>query len=78
MAGKDGFDQLHDIVATVLIVGIGIDNDVGSTRKTFRDTDDEGGREAPILWNPHYVRPEFARDDGRSVAAPIVNDKNLD
>ena len=75
----DGRDELGDVGAGVLIVGVGVDDDVGAEAEGGVDAGHEGGGEAAVIFQLHNVRcTRFSRRFGCFVERAVVDDERLD
>ena len=63
----------------VLVVGVGVDDEVGAELQRRVDAGHEGGGQALAAPEPdHVLHAVRARDLGRAVARPVVDDEHLD
>ncbi len=68
-----------DVPGIVLIVGVGIDDDVGTKPKGSLQPGHEGLRQAAVAYVPHdMVRPVLPRYPRGLIGASIVNDQPFD
>ena len=78
-AGQDGLDQLDDVAAKVLVVAIGVDDDIGAQLKAGVETRLEGMSQAAVAGKPDdVVRPGLAGDFAGAVGGAIVDDEDFD
>ena len=79
LAGEDRRDQLDDVGAAVLVVGVGVDDDVGAELEAGVEARLEGGREPLVVGQPDDVLDALlARDLDRAVGRAVVDDQQLD
>jgi hypothetical protein len=72
-------DQSRDIVRLVLVVAVGVDDDVGAARETGIEPGCERRGEAAIARMAHdVIGAAGARDVGRAVARAVVDHQDLD
>lgn len=65
LVGEDRGDQFADFAARILVVGVGVDNDVGAKRQRKLHAVDESPRETAIAPMPEdIVRAIFQRHFG--------------
>ena len=78
-ARDDRCHQRRDIGAFVLVVGIGVDDDIGAFGQGLVQTAAEGGSQPAIAAVPHHVVDAvLARDLRGAIAAAIVDDEVFD
>ncbi len=78
-AGKDRLDQPRNLMAAILVVAVGIDDDVGASPQTGVDAGLEGHRQAPGLPKTDDVLdPRFPRQLHGAIRAPVIDDQDLD
>ena len=78
-AGDDRFHQLKDVFAAVLVVRIGVDDDVSAKLQTRVHACLEGDSEALVrVEADDVVDAALTRDLGRVVGRAIVDDQPLD
>ena len=74
-----GADQLGDVGAAVLVVGVGVDDDVGAELEAGVEPGLEAGGEALVVGQADDVLdPALARDLDRAVGRAVVDDQQLD
>ena len=79
VAGDDRRDELRDVGAVVLVVGVGVDDDVGAELERRVEPGLEAGGEALVVRQPHdVVDAVLARDLDRAVGRAVVDDQPLD
>lgn len=79
LAGDERGEQLRDVGAVVLVVGVGVDDEVGAVGERRVDAGDEGGRESFVAAEAHdVVDARTARHVGGAVAGAVVDDQRLD
>ena len=79
LAGEDRRDQLRHVGAAVLVVGVGVDDDVGAELEAGVEPGLESGGEALVVGQPDDVLdPVLARDLDRAVGRAVVDDQQLD
>ncbi len=77
--GQDGRDDTRDVLAAVLVVGIGVDDHVGAQAERGVDAGGERRGEPAVVGKAHdVVHSELHRPFARSVGAPVVDDEDLD
>ena len=75
----DRRDELGDVVAGVLVVAVGVDDDVGAELQARVEAGLEARREALVVRQPDdVVDAAGARDLDRPVARPVVDDQPFD
>ena len=78
-AVQDRLDELGDVGAAVLVVGVGVDDHVGTQLQRRVDAGLEGGRQPLVVGQAHEVLDaEGAGDLDRAVAGAVVDDEPLD
>jgi hypothetical protein len=78
-AGEDRFDELRDVAAVVLVVGVGVDHDVGAELEAGVEARLEAGGKPLVVGEPHDVVDAVgARDVDRGVRRAVVDDQPLD
>jgi hypothetical protein len=78
-ARQDRLEQALDVGRPVLVVGVGVDDDVSAELHAGVDARHEGPGQTAILRKAHHVM--HAELDGalrRSVGAAVVDDQHLD
>jgi hypothetical protein len=76
---KDWRDKRSDVLRTVLIVAIGVDDDVGTGAQGRFDAGAECVAEPASLRQSHDMRDAMGTCDfSRTVRASVVDDKQLD
>ncbi len=79
LAGQDRADQRGNVARVVLVVGVGVDDDVGPELETGVEAGLERGREALVVGQAHdVVDPVGARDLDRAIARAVVDDEPFD
>ena len=79
LAGEDRRDELDDVGAAVLVVGIGVDDDVGAELERGVEARLEGRREALVVGQPDdVVDALLAGDVDGAVGRAVVDDQQLD
>ena len=79
LAGEDRRDQLGDVGAAVLVVGVGVDDDVGAELEAGVEPGLEAGRQALVVGQADDVLdPVLAGDLDRAVGRAVVDDQQLD
>ena len=79
LAGEDRRHQLRDVGAAVLVVGVGVDDDVGAELQAGVEAGLEAGGEALVVGQPDDVLdPVLAGDLDRAVGRAVVDDQQLD
>ena len=79
LAGEDRRGELRDVVGAVLVVGVGIDDDVGAGAQRRLDAGGERPREALVAPQADDVIDAGGLGDGdRLVGAAVVDDHPLD
>ena len=72
-------EQLRDLVARVLVVGVGVDDEVGAALERGVDAGRERRRQPLVAAQPDdVIDAARARDVRRAVARPVVDDQDLD
>ena len=78
LAGEDRGDELADVAAVVLVVGVGVDDHVGVQLQAGVQTGLEGGRQPLVVGQAHHVvDPVRARHLHRAVARAVIDDQPL-
>ena len=78
-AGEDRRHQLRDVLAAVLVVGVGVDDHVGAQLQRRIEAGLEGGREPLVVGQPDDVLdPVLARHLDRAVGGAVVDHQPLD
>ncbi len=78
-AGEDRRDQLRDVAAEVLVVGVGVDDDVGAELQRRVEAGLEAGRQALVVRQlDDVVDAVRARDLDRAVGRAVVDHEHLD
>ena len=78
-AAHDRRDELRDVGAGVLIVGVGVDDDVRAEAECGVDAGQEGGCKSAMRLELHDVRRAgFARGVGGVVGGAVVDDDGFD
>ena len=79
VAAQDRLDELDDVAAEVLVVGVGVDDDVGAELERRVEARLEAGGEALVVREPDdVVDAVLARDLDRAVGRAVVDDQPLD
>ena len=79
VAGEDRRDQLGDVAAEVLVVGVGVDDHVGAELQAGVEAGLEGRGEALVVGQPDdVVDAVLARDLDRAVGRAVVDHEPLD
>ena len=79
LAGQDRRHQLGDVGAAVLVVGVGVDDDVGAELQAGVQPGLEAGGEALVVGQADDVLdPVLAGDLDGAVAGAVVDDQQLD
>ena len=79
LAGEDRRQQLGDVGAAVLVVGVGVDDDVGAELQAGVEPRLEARREALVVGQADDVLdPVLAGDLDRAVGRAVVDDQQLD
>ncbi len=79
LAGDERCQELRDVGARVLVVGVGVDDVVRAQRECAVDARAERGRQTLVAAEPHDVRDAVgARDLRRAIPRAIVDDERLD
>ncbi len=79
LAPEDGTDELRDLAPRVLVVAVGVDDDVGSERERGLEAGFERRRESPAPRGAlHVLDPVPLRDFRRSVGRAVVDHQDLD
>ena len=74
LAGEDRRHQLGDVGAAVLVVGVGVDDDVGAELQAGVEPGLEAGRQALVVGQADDVLdPVLARDLDRAVGRAVVD-----
>ncbi len=77
--GQHGGDQIGDVVAGVLAIGVGVDDDVGPQPQAGVDAALEGAGQPQVLRVADDVGDAVGCGHlGRAVAAAVVDDQRLD
>lgn len=78
-AFQDGSAELRDVEAGILIVAVGIDDDIGAKPQARVDTGSEGNCKAFVaLVVDNIISTALVRYLDRSVGAAVIYDKDLD
>ena len=78
-ARDDRLDELRDVARVVLVVGVGVDDDVGAELERGVEPGLEGGGEALVVRQPDDVVDAVrARDLDRAVGRAVVDHEPLD
>ncbi len=78
LSAQDGGDELRDVASRVLIIGVGVDDDVGPERERSLHSQLEGGGEAAVSRGSTDVLDSVPlRDLRRSVGGTVVDDQDL-
>jgi hypothetical protein len=78
-AGEDRRDQAGDVLAAVLVVGVGVDDDVGAEAHARVEAGHVHGREAAVAREAeHVVHADLRGVLGGAVGAAVVDDEDLD
>ena len=79
LAGEDRRDQLRDVGAHVLVVGVGVDDDVGAELQAGVEPRLETRREPLVVGQPDDVLDAaFARHRDRAIGRAVVDHEQLD
>ena len=79
VAGDDRRDQLRDVAAVVLVVGVGVDDHVGAELQAGVEPGLEAARQALVVGQPDdVVDAQLARDRDRAIGRAVVDDEPLD
>ena len=79
LARENRLHEEPDVGRPVLVVRVGVDDDIGAELECRVETDRKGAREAEIHGEPEEVRgTRPARDTGRPVGRAVVDDERLD
>ncbi len=79
LAGEDRRQQLRDVGAAVLVVGVGVDDDVGAELEAGVEPRLEAGRQALVVGQADDVLDAvLAGDLDRAVGRAVVDDQQLD
>ena len=79
VAGEDRRHELRDVAAEVLVVGVGVDDDVGAELQRGVEAGLEGRGQAPVVRQPHdVVDAVLARDLHRAVGGAVVDHEPFD
>ena len=79
LAGEDRRDELRDVAAVVLVVGVGVDDHVGAELERRVDPGLEAGRQALVVRQlDDVVDAVRARDLDRAVGGAVVDHEPLD
>ncbi len=70
--------ELRNVGGLVLVVRVGVDDDIRAARETGLDARHERAREAEMRAVDHMVHAEFLRDLRGAVGAAVVHDEPLD
>jgi hypothetical protein len=78
-SAQDGFDESRDLVARVLVIGVGINEDISPEGKRLIDPRHERDGE-PLVFteSKDVLDAEFPCDAGGLVRAPVVDHEHLD
>ena len=78
-AFQDGRDQQRDIVSVVLVVCVGVDDDVGAALEAGANAEHEAPRKALVGGeSDDVVHAQLLRDLAGPVTAAVVDDQPLD
>ena len=78
VAGDDRRDELGDVAAVVLVVGVGVDDHVGAELEARVEAGLEAARQALVVGQPDdVVDAELARDLDRAIGRAVVDDEPL-
>ena len=76
---QNGLNECDNIGTAVLIIAIGIDNNIGIEFEASVKTRFECMTQTAIFWkSDNMIHTEIARDLRRAIRRTIVNDQNLD
>ena len=76
---EDRLDELGDVAAVVLVVGVGVDDHVGAELERGVEPGLEARGEPLVVREPHdVVDAVLARDLDRAVGRAVVDDQPLD
>ena len=79
LAFQQRLEQRRDLAARVLVVGVGIDDEVRAPLERGVDAGGEGSREPFVAPQSNdMIDAGGARDVGRAVTRPVVDDEHLD
>ena len=79
VAAQDRRDELGDVAAVVLVVGVGVDDHVGAELERGVEPGLEAGGQPLVVGQPHdVVDAVLARDLDRAVGRAVVDDQPLD
>ena len=79
LAGDDRRDELRDVTAVVLVVGVGVDDHVGAELQRGVHARLEAVRQALVVGQPDdVVDAEFARHLDRAIGRAVVDHEPLD
>ena len=79
LAGEDRRDQLGDVGAAVLVVGVGVDDDVGAEFQAGVEPGLEAGGQALVVGQADDVLdPALAGDRDGAVGLAVVDHQQLD
>ncbi len=79
LALEQGLEQRRNLVPGVLIVGVGVDDEVGAAFERGVDAGGERRRQALVAAQPDdVIDAGRARDIGRAVARSVVDDQDFD
>jgi len=74
LIGKDGGDQLGDLAAGVLVVGISVDDNVSTQRQRELHAANESSRETTVAAVPQdVIRAIFQRHFGSGIGGAVVD-----
>ena len=75
---QDGSDQFGDVGAGVLVIAIGVDDDVGPQLQAGVQPGGESGGQPPVLREPHNVlHPQRPRYLHRPVVTAVIDDEQF-
>ena len=76
---QDGLNQLGDVCSAVLIVTVGIDDDVGSCpQREIKATGKGAGQTTVGAMPKHMFDAQGARRVARAIGAAVIHDQDLD
>ena len=76
---ENRLNECDNIGTAVLVISIGIDNNIGTEFEAGVKTRFEGMAQTAIFWeSDNMIHAMFARDLRRAIRRTIVNDQNLD
>src|SRR5690606_4975695 len=76
-AGYDRIDELLNVTRVILVVGVGVYDDVCTAFEARLDAEHERRSEAAIVGEPDdVVHAVLSRDVARVVGAAVINDQN--